>query len=346
MMREEEEREQRREERRRRELEIARLKEERQLRQLRQREDLEFGRIEQSHRQKNKSDAGGFLDWEDVQQDESFESVEVDWQGFPPPPSSSSAPPPKRRRESRRRERRERVPREPREPIKIECPSCTCPSFQCPTFDCTDCCLDCSDGFRKHKKLLCILFCLLVLAGAGVGIYFAVDAATGPGDGTDDDFFLEGNPYCRAVLGGYAVPDESFYPMLRLSWVMDMSSESKFGNMMYFTTEVQEQFQSKAIPVLAGCVGDARDFAFEARYDILNGYVRSVRDVGSCRYGTAQPCARILVDFVVYTRGETAVLDLIGHISSHYTNAVTEAMESMDNVKQTGLVGLFEQRFN
>lgn len=336
MMREEEERERRREERRLRELEIERLKEERKQRQLRKREELDFDRIQQK-REKKKSDEGGILDWEDIEQPDSFESVEVDWQGFPPefaPPP----PPPPRRRESRKRERAPRAPREPREPIKIGCPSCSCPS--CPTFDCTSC-FDCC---RDNKKFFIILLVVLLLAGTGVGIYFGV-TSSGALDGDDDYFVESNNPDCQAVLGGFAIPNEQFYPTVRLSWVMDISADVKWPSMPALTSAVRDQFQEMAIPVLAGCMGNSRDDGiFDSQYDILNGSVRSVRDVGSCRVGEPQPCARVLVDFVVYVRGESSVLDLISHISAQYNFAVTAAMEQMDNVRQLGLVGLFEQR--
>lgn len=317
MMREEEERERRREERRLRELEIARLKEERRERELRKRDDLEFGRFEQT-RQTKKSDEGGILAWEDVElQDDSFESFEVDWQGFPPPSTATSPRrPPQESRKREPRERAPRPPREPREPIKIECPTCTCP----------------------NKKLFAIIICLLLLAGIGVGIYFALDSFGALGG--DDDR----NPDCSAVMGGFAIPKESMYPTVRLSWVMDISGQSQWTSIPALTSAVRNHFQDTAIPTLAGCLGEQQDNVFGSQYDILNGYVRSVRDVGSCRAGEPQPCARVLVDFVVYVRGQSSVLDLIEHISTRYTNDVTDAMDQMENVRQTGLVGLFEQR--
>ncbi|CAJ1934678.1 unnamed protein product [Cylindrotheca closterium] len=327
MMREEEERERRRDERRRREIEIARLKEERRERELRKREDFEFERIEQT-RQKSKSDDGGLLEWEDVELGSSFESVEVDWQGFPPaldPALAASSPP---RRQSRKRERREgapRAPREPRESIKIECPGC-------PPLCCRDFC-------ANHKKSLFGLVILLLVAGLFAGIYFALDMS-GALEGVAEEDPL--NPDCVAVLGGFAIPNESLYPTVRLSWVMDISSEGAWASMPALTSITRTHFQDMVIPTLAGCMGTPP--SSDGRYDILNGYVRSVRDVGSCRVGEPQPCARVLVDFVVYVRGESSVLDLISHISAQYNTAVAETMDQMENVRQTGLVGLFEQR--
>mmetsp|Transcript_6570 Transcript_6570/g.15499 ORF Transcript_6570/g.15499 Transcript_6570/m.15499 type:complete len:614 (+) Transcript_6570:117-1958(+) len=290
---------------RRREEEIWSLEDERKERQQRK---------ENFERKKDQKDqkqifGGTMLHFDDIEEDESFE---VDWQGFPPP-------------RPRRRERRLR------KQSKTQCITCSCPS-------CSDCC-------RNNKKifvfLLVLLVLLVLLAGAGVGIYFALakfDVLKGDGDA------FELSEDCQSVIGGYSVPNESLYPTVRLSWVMDISTEPNWPSTPQLTSEIRNQFQEMAIPTLAGCMSPPRDELVDDRYGILNGFVRTVRDVGSCREGEPRPCARLLVDFVIYVKGASPVPDLISHVSAMYSSSVADAITQVENVRQTRFVGLFEQR--
>lgn len=174
----------------------------------------------------------------------------------------------------------------------------------------------------------------IVLLFVGLGLVIGHFAG-----GDDNEFIFDGSEQCQAVAKGNALPGEDNFPVLRLNWILDISTYSEYKQISTLTEEVKTKFQSLVIPTLAGCVHERHDDEARAqKFMIVNGFVRSARDAGDCGVGRRRPCYRIYVNVALWTRDALVADDFSKYLFAQFGYEIVEELDTSPIISETSLV--------
>ncbi|CAJ1934660.1 unnamed protein product [Cylindrotheca closterium] len=180
----------------------------------------------------------------------------------------------------------------------------------------------------------------IVLAIVGIGLVIGYFAG-GSSDNKGANFVISSSDQCQAVINGNAIPNEDDYPVMRLNWIVDVSTYQEWETVTDLTAEVKSKFQSLVLPTLAGCInGPDDDAARAANFKVVNGFVRNTRDVGDCGSGKRRPCARFYINVALWMREETKVNAFLTHLLNDFGYEVVEEIESSDMISAASLVNI------
>ena len=175
-------------------------------------------------------------------------------------------------------------------------------------------------NYTWRERLLLLLG--LVLLVAGIGLVVAHFTGGNDAAGGDRSFVISSSDQCQAVANGNAIPGEDSYPVLRLNWIIDVSTYTDWTEVEALTAEVKFMFQALVLPTLVGCVDEPNDDEARAqKYKVLNGFFRNARDAGDCGMGQRRPCARIYVNVALWMRqvGTVALVDaFLAHLLTEF----------------------------